>query len=177
MVLDQFSCSLHLLPLAALLSAFEVVKFLFNDVFQYYGIPEDVVSDRASQVWSSFMEKLEVNVSLISGFHPQANGQVERVNPGVGRFLHSFCMENQAHWSRFIPWEEYAQNSLHHSATNLTPFQCVLGYQLATFPWNTTITNSPAVDDWFKCNEEAWEYDPATNSLPVTLVHTKSQGR
>lgn len=39
----------------------------------------------------------------------------------------------------------------------LTPFQCVLGYQLPLFPWNAAPTNSPAIDDWFRRNEGTWE--------------------
>lgn len=48
-----------------------------------------------SDVWKNFMEKLEVAISLASGYHPQANEQVERAKQETGQFLHSFCAENQ----------------------------------------------------------------------------------
>jgi hypothetical protein len=58
-------------------------------------VPEDIVSDRGPQftsgVWRAFMERLGVSISLTSGFHPESNGQVERVNQDVGRFLRSYC--------------------------------------------------------------------------------------
>ena len=45
------------------------------------------MSDRGpqftSRVWKAFMERLGISVSLTSGFHPESNGQVERVK-GVG---------------------------------------------------------------------------------------------
>lgn len=56
-----------------------------------------------------------------------------------------------------MPWVEYAQNSLKHSATNLTPFQCVLGYQPLLFPWSSTHTEIPAIDEWFHRSERVWE--------------------
>ena len=37
------------------------------------------------------MERLGVSVSLTSGYHPESNGQVERVNQEVGMFLRSYC--------------------------------------------------------------------------------------
>lgn len=58
------------------------------------------------------MEKLGATVSLTSGYHPQANGQTERMNQEIGRYLRTYCQDNQNDWVHFLPWVEYAQNSL-----------------------------------------------------------------
>lgn len=42
-IVDQFSCSLLLIPLVALPSASESVELMSNHVFRYYGILEDIV--------------------------------------------------------------------------------------------------------------------------------------
>ncbi len=81
-IVDRFSKSCRLLPLKGLPTAMETAELLFNQVFRYYGIPEDVVSDRGpqfiSRVWKAFFSLLGVSVSLSSGYHPQSNGQTER---------------------------------------------------------------------------------------------------
>ena len=100
------------------------------------------------------MERLGVSVSLTSGFHPESNGQVERVNHDVGRFLRSYCQDWLREWTAFVPWAEMAQNSLRHSSTNLSPFQCVLGYQPVLAPWHQSQIEAPAGDEWFRCSEE-----------------------
>lgn len=41
--------------------------------------------------------------------------------------------------------------------TNLTPLQCVLGFQPPLFPWNLNNTWAPSVDDWFNKHEQVWE--------------------
>ncbi|KAI2647999.1 Transposon Tf2-9 polyprotein [Labeo rohita] len=126
-----------------------------------YGLPEDIVSDRGtqftSQVWKAFCKQLDINVSLTSGYHPQSNGQVERLNQEIGRYLRSYCSREQHRWSEFLPWAEYAQNSLTHSSTGLTPFQCVLGFQPPMFPWSGEPSSVPAVDDWIKRSERVWD--------------------
>ncbi|KAK3521562.1 hypothetical protein QTP70_013088 [Hemibagrus guttatus] len=142
-------------------TALDTAECLFNHVFRYYGLPEDIVSDRGSQftsrVWRAFFKRLGVTVSLSSGYHPQTNGQTERKIQEVGRFLRAFCHDHQESWSQFLGWAEYAQNSLRQPTTGLTPFQCVLGYQPPLFPWDGEPSDVPAVDYWFWESERVWD--------------------
>uniref|UniRef100_A0A673KGR5 Gypsy retrotransposon integrase-like protein 1 n=1 Tax=Sinocyclocheilus rhinocerous TaxID=307959 RepID=A0A673KGR5_9TELE len=123
-VIDRFSKACRLIPLPKLPTALETAEVLCNYVFRFYGLPEDVVSDRGpqftSRVWSAFCRQLNINVSLTSGYHPQSNGQVERLNQELTRFLRSYCHRNQTDWSRYLLWAAYAQNSLRKPATGIT---------------------------------------------------------
>lgn len=111
----------------------ETAKLLVHHIFKNYGLPEDIVSDRgtlfSSYVWHAFSEKLGISVSLMSGYHTQVNGQAKRVNQELGHFLWTNCSREQHHWSEFLTWVDYTQNSQTHTFTNLTVFQCILGYQ------------------------------------------------
>uniref|UniRef100_A0A3P8R7J1 Gypsy retrotransposon integrase-like protein 1 n=1 Tax=Astatotilapia calliptera TaxID=8154 RepID=A0A3P8R7J1_ASTCA len=82
-VVDRFSKAAHFVPLAKLPSAAETAQALVTEVFRLHGIPLDIVSDRGpqftSQVWRTFCSILGAKVSLSSGFHPQSNGQTERL--------------------------------------------------------------------------------------------------
>ena len=53
-------------------------------MFRMHGIPADIVSDRGPQFvfafWKEFCAQLGTISSLSFGFHPQSNGQTERVN-------------------------------------------------------------------------------------------------
>ncbi len=174
-IVDRFSKSCRLLPLKGLPTAIETAENLFNQVFRYFGIPEDIVSDRGpqfiSRVWKAFFSLLNVIVSLSSGYHPQTNGQTERKIQEIGRFLRTFCHGHQNSWNQFLGWAKYAQNSLRQPSTRLTPFQCVLGYQPPCFPWSGEPSEVPSVDYWFRESERVW--DAAHHQLQRALRRRK----
>ncbi len=174
-IIDRFSKSCRLLPLKGLPTAMETAETLFNQVFRYFGIPEDIVSDRGpqfiSRVWKAFFSLLDVTVSLSSGYHPQTNGQTERKIQEIGCFLQTFCHGHQNSWNQFLGWAEYAQNSLRQPSTGLTPFQCVLGYQPPLFPLSGKPSEVPSVDYWFRESERLW--DTAHHQLQRALRSRK----
>jgi len=100
-IVDRFSKACRLIPLPKLPTALETAEILCNQVFRFYGLPEDIVSDRGpqftSRVWTAFFKSLNVNISLTSGCHPQSNAQTERLNQDVTRFLRAYC---QKEWIR-----------------------------------------------------------------------------
>ncbi|KAL0163503.1 hypothetical protein M9458_039256, partial [Cirrhinus mrigala] len=97
-VIDRFSKACRLIPLTKLPTAFETAEILMEQVFRFYGLPEDIVSDRGpqftSRVWTAFCQHLNINISLTSGYHPESNGQVERLNQELTCFLRSYCHAN-----------------------------------------------------------------------------------
>ncbi|KAL0149023.1 hypothetical protein M9458_055638 [Cirrhinus mrigala] len=160
-MVDYFSKMCKFFPLRGLPTALETAEHLFQQLFCHFGLPEEIVSDRGPQfishVWKAFFKLLGVSVNLSSGYHPQTNGQTERKIQELGRYLWAYCHEDQRSWSRFLPWAEYAQNSLRQDATGLTPFQCVLGYQPPLFPWTEEPSHVPAVDHWFRESKRVWD--------------------
>ncbi|KAL0168185.1 hypothetical protein M9458_036407, partial [Cirrhinus mrigala] len=133
-IVDCFSKACKLVPLRGLPTAMETAEQLFHQVFRHYGLPEEIVSDRGPQftshVWRAFFKILGITVNLSSGYHPQTNGQTERKIQELGRYLRAYCQDDQHSWSRFLPWAEYAHNSLCQDITGLTPFQNPPTFQL-----------------------------------------------
>lgn len=101
-------------------------------VFRPHGVPNDIVSDRGttftSQWWRTFLEMLEIKPNLSTAFHPQSDGQTERVNQSIETHLRIFCEYDQSNWPELLPLAEFAHNSTHHSSIGMTPFYANLGY-------------------------------------------------
>jgi hypothetical protein len=62
-----------------------------------------------------------------TSFHPQTDGQTERVNLVIQQFLRNYVAADQQDWVDHLELTEFCYNSSEHSATGSTPFQMVMG--------------------------------------------------
>ncbi|KAI5627233.1 hypothetical protein C0J50_13205 [Silurus asotus] len=97
-VIDRFSKMGHFIALPKLPSAKETTKLALQLIFRLHGFPRDIVSDRgpqfSAQFWREFCRLLGISTSLSSGFHPQTDGQTERLNEDLETALASFAVRN-----------------------------------------------------------------------------------
>jgi hypothetical protein len=66
---------------------------------------------------------LGVSMNLSTAYHPQTDGQTERVNQEIEQFLRVFVNHRQDDWAEWLPIAEFAYNNRIHSATRQTPFR------------------------------------------------------
>uniref|UniRef100_A0AAQ4R389 Integrase catalytic domain-containing protein n=1 Tax=Gasterosteus aculeatus aculeatus TaxID=481459 RepID=A0AAQ4R389_GASAC len=136
-------------PLDGIAATTETADLLVQHVIRLHGIPADIVSDRgpqfSSQLWKAFCHTLGATASLSSGFHPQTNGQTERLNQELKAILRCVISTNPSSWSRHLPWVEYAHNPHTSTATGLSPFEASLGYQPPLFPSQEVEVAVPSV--------------------------------
>ena len=159
-IIDRFSKAVHYVPLPKLPSALETADLLSKHVFKLHGIPVDIVSDRgpqfASRVWSAFCKAVGAAASLSSGYHPQTNSQTERANQDLEAALRCVTAHHPVSWSSFLPWIEYAHNSLSCSATGMSPFMTCYGFQPPLFPAQEEEVAVPSVEEHLRRIREVW---------------------
>uniref|UniRef100_A0AAQ4RF45 Gypsy retrotransposon integrase-like protein 1 n=1 Tax=Gasterosteus aculeatus aculeatus TaxID=481459 RepID=A0AAQ4RF45_GASAC len=157
---DRFSKFAHFLPLPKLPTATKTANILVKEVFRKHGLPSDIVSDRGPQftsaVWKAFCRAIGATVSLTSGFHPQSNGQAERANQKMESALRCLVSSDPTTWSSQLPWAEYALNTLPTTATGMSPFQCLYGYQPPLFPSGEKDLSVPSVQAHIRRCHRTW---------------------
>ena len=160
-IVDRFSKACRLIPLPKLPSALDTAKLVFLHVFRVFGLPQDIVSDRgpqfSSRVWQAICRLIGATASLSSGFHPQSNGQTERVNQEMEATLRSLVADNPSSWSAKLPWAEYAHNTLQSSSTGLSPFQCQFGFQPPLFPEQEREAGVPSALHFVRRCRRTWK--------------------
>uniref|UniRef100_A0A3B5QIQ0 Gypsy retrotransposon integrase-like protein 1 n=1 Tax=Xiphophorus maculatus TaxID=8083 RepID=A0A3B5QIQ0_XIPMA len=159
-IIDRFSKACHLVPLRKLPTAAQTAKLLIKHVFKLHGIPQEILSDRGpqfiSQVWRQFCSALGARVSLSSGYHPQTNGQTERMNQELEAALRCLTSTNPDDWAPHLPWVEYAHNCHTSAATGLSPFEVVLGYQPPLLPGDESDISVASVRHHIRRSHKIW---------------------
>jgi hypothetical protein len=97
-----------------------------NRVFREEGLPTKVISDWGPQFVSGFMKELYSLLGIqgnpSTAYHPQTDGQTERTNREVKKYLRMFVNHQQDDWVDWLPLAEFAYNNTVHEATGQTPF-------------------------------------------------------
>ena len=114
------------IPTSSTLSAEGAARLYRDRVFPCYGLFKKFISDRGPQFVSQFTTRLhkalgiEANPSTAS--HPQTDGQTERQNAEIEKYLRAWINEHQDDWSEWLPMAEFAINNRVASATGVSPF-------------------------------------------------------
>lgn len=91
-----------------------------------------IVSDRdkvfTSLFWKEFFKGLGTSLTYSTAYHPQTDGQTERLNQCVEAYLRCMCHQQPKRWSKWVPMAEWWYNSSYHSAIRMTPFEALYGY-------------------------------------------------
>ena len=87
----------HFVPLKALSFASELGKVFLREIVRSYGVPSALISDRGthfmSKFWGALCSSLEVDLKLSSSYHPQTDGQTERVNQCLEQYLRCYILQ------------------------------------------------------------------------------------
>lgn len=125
-VVDRLTKMVHLRALKRAAYAPVIAKVFMDTVVALHGLPTSIVSDRDTRFTSAFWQQvtglLGVKLFLSSGYHPETDGQTERVNRVVGELLRARCRDREDEWDTHLGMMEFAINSAKHSSTGYTPF-------------------------------------------------------
>lgn len=121
----------HFIPTVTL-SAEELADAFISRVYCLHGCPDNIVSDRGtqfvSQFWAHLPERLGVTLKHSSAFHPETDGQTERINAIVEQYLRSFINFSQNDWAKWLPLAEFASNNAVSETISVSPFFANYGF-------------------------------------------------
>ena len=124
---------IRLFPTTTEITSQGVAKIFCDEVFKLHRIPHKVISDRGPQFISSFMKELysqlQIEGNPSTAYHPETDGQTERVNAWVEQYLRLYVNHRQTDWSEWLSIAKFAHNQTTSSAMNFSLFILNYGQQ------------------------------------------------
>ena len=137
-IVDRLTKMSHFIPTTNNVDAPQTAQLFFDYIYRYHGLPSDIISDRGSiftsTFWSELMKLLNVKLNLSTPYHPQTDGQTERVNQSLELYLRLYCDYFQNDWSKLLTLAEFSYNNISHSSTKFSPFFANYGQHPKTLP-------------------------------------------
>jgi len=125
-VVDSVSKRAHFIPTHTMVTVEGAARLFLHQVWKLHGLPKYVVSDRGPQFVARFTKELYrllgIKLASSTAWHPQTDGQTERVNQELDQYLRLFVNERQDDWYDLLPMAEFQHNNHVHSATQQPPF-------------------------------------------------------
>jgi len=133
-VCDRLSKMTHFVATMEGTSAEGLARLFRDNVWRLYGLPESIVSDRGLQFVAELTKELNgmlgIKTKLSTAFHPQTDGQTERMNQELEQYLQFFVDHRQKDWPEWLALAEFAVNNKVHSITKMSPFMANYGREL-----------------------------------------------
>ena len=106
-----------------------------------------MISDKDPRFTSAFTvelyKRMGTKQAMSTAYHPQTNGQTERMNRILEDVLRHFVAPNQADWDSYLFHAEVAVNNAVQESTGASPFYLNYGHHPWT-PLSTSLNNSGA---------------------------------
>ena len=81
-----------------------------------------------SHFWRRLLELCGIQANSSTAFHPQTDGQTERLNSVLEQYLRIYTDYQQSDWASLLPLAEFSYNNSRHSATTISPFFANYGF-------------------------------------------------
>ncbi|UYV68419.1 hypothetical protein LAZ67_5004277, partial [Cordylochernes scorpioides] len=150
-------------------TATEIADFFLKRIVLRHGAPKILISDRGS----SFLSKLLTQVLKIcntihkktTSYHPQTNGQTERMNRTLTDMISMYIDEKHQNWDEILPFVTFAYNSSVQETTGYSPYFLIHGREPLTFLDSTF--------DWPEVPPKPGDFDDYISNLLTIVEESK----
>lgn len=126
-VVDRYTKYAHFIPLKHPFTAQTVVRAVLHQVIKLHGFPKTIVSDRdrifTSVFWKELFSLFGTCLLRTTAYHPQIDGQSERVNQCLEMYLRCVVHDSPKKWKNWLTPAELWYNSCFHTSLGCSPFK------------------------------------------------------
>ena len=151
-IVDCLTKRAHFIPTHTSVTAPEVAKLFFVNIFRLHGLPRMIISDRdskfTSHFWKALFQQIGTKLAMSTAFHPQTDGQTERMNRTLEEIFQIYSTYNQDCWDEHLAAAEFAYNNSVQASSGHTPFELDCGQHPLTPSTLATDNKVPAAENF-----------------------------
>ena len=131
-MVDKMTKMVHFAPTTTTCTAQMTAKLFVHYVVRTHGVPAKIITDRGPQFAGQFSEAvwkaIGTRQALSTAYHPQTDGQTERVNRVLEDMLRHYVSSSQDDWDELLDMAEFAVNNAHQETIGTSPFILKYGF-------------------------------------------------
>ncbi|KAA3439023.1 reverse transcriptase [Gossypium australe] len=135
-IVDRLTKSAHFISVRMDYSLDKLAELYISEIVRLHGVPVSIISDRdprfTSRFWDKLQEALGTQLYFSTAFHPQTDGQSERVIQVLEDMLRCCILEFEGNWERYLPLIEFAYNNSYQSSIKMAPYKALYGRKCRT---------------------------------------------
>ena len=135
-VVDKLKKASHFISIKSTHKIDDIAKIVMKDIFKLHGLPKAVVSDRdvkfSSNFWKGMFAELGTKLNFSTTYHPQTDGQTERVNQVLEDMLRMYVMEKPSKWEDYLHLVKFSYNNGKKKSMGMSPFKALYGKNCTT---------------------------------------------
>ena len=135
-IVDRLTKSAHFLPVRTNYSLDKLAELYIKEIVRLHGIHISIILDRDPRFTSIFCGKLQealgTQLNFSTAFHPQKDGQSERVIQILDDMLRSCVIDLEGSWDRHIALVEFEYNNSFQSSIGMAPYEVLYGRKYRT---------------------------------------------
>jgi hypothetical protein len=135
-VVDKLTKSAHFIPLKTTHKAANVVDIYMREVARLHDIPKSIVSNKdpkfTSKFWKGLFKGFRTNLNFNTTYHPESDGQTERVNQVIEDMLRMYAMDKPSKWEEYLHLVEFSYNNGYQASLKMISFETLYGRKCNT---------------------------------------------
>ena len=135
-IVDRLTKVSHFIPVKTTYTSAKLADIYMKRIVCLHGVPKKIVSDRGTQFtshfWNQLHESLGTRLEFSTAFHPQTDGQTERVNLILEDMLRACALDYKSSWDDNLPYAEFSYNNSYQASIEMSPFEALYGRKCTT---------------------------------------------
>jgi hypothetical protein len=135
-IVDRLTKVAHFIPVKTTYFGPYLAELYMSRIVCLHGVSKKIVSDRGTQFTSKFWERLhetlDTQLHFSSAYHPQTNGQIERVNQILEDMLRACALHYGRSWDKNLSYAKFSYNNSYQESLKMAPFEMLYGRRCRT---------------------------------------------